>query len=158
VELALMQTFHFHNPWAGPAINPVGLLVRGIKTNLCLSNPDLLQNQCSRKAFEDKSLSINQHTSQRYLEEPISSTMEMPFCWNPSKSWPPMSLQQMVIDFKYPSYVQRHLRTNVFWLWLWTHFKNGRVCSSGQAAGFEEKSDQLAAKVLREIMTILQNQ
>jgi urocanate hydratase len=140
VELGSDQT-SLHNPWAG-GYYPVGLSFEE-SNELMSSNPELFKTKV-QESLRRQVASINQHTAKGTYFFDYGNA----FLLESSRAGADVFAANG-IDFKYPSYVQDILGPMCFdygfgpFRW---------VCSSGQAEDLR-KSDQLAAKVLREIMT-----
>jgi urocanate hydratase len=139
IELGSDQT-SLHNPWAG-GYYPVGLSFEE-SNELMASNPTLFKSKV-QESLQRQVNSINKHVSKGTYFFDYGNA----FLLEASRAGAAV-MAENGIDFRYPSYVQDILGPMCFdygfgpFRW---------VCTSGKAEDLR-KSDQLAAKILKEIM------
>jgi len=139
IELGSDQT-SLHNPWAG-GYYPVGLSFEE-SNELMASNPALFKSKV-QESLRRQVNSINKHVAKGTYFFDYGNA----FLLEASRAGAAV-MAENGIDFRYPSYVQDILGPMCFdygfgpFRW---------VCTSGKAEDLQ-KSDQLAAKILKEIM------
>ncbi|WP_026954470.1 urocanate hydratase [Algoriphagus vanfongensis] len=139
VELGSDQT-SLHNPWAG-GYYPVGLSFDE-SNQLMAENPELFKSKV-QESLRRHAAAVNKHTAKGTYFFDYGNA----FLLEASRAGAEV-MAENGIDFRYPSYVQDILGPMCFdygfgpFRW---------VCTSGKAEDLR-KSDQIAAKVLKEIM------